>query len=253
MHPINRIIVEKFAHVFCGDKQGFSAKEITEYFVQYSNYVRPIEHYGIKPKRTELFIESVYALKPKEQYYALNELAFNTRSSRYPYPDIVIRQGLLEQLHCCISNDPIGLRISKLSETAFREDWATAISRLENEPGAAITSARTMLETVFKTIISERGFLPDTSGELHKLLKQIEEVLEVNGANYQQEHEILKGLISIVNGISTISNKAGDRHGTVLGCGIDDPYIGGLILNSAGVLSILFIELHLFKPINSSC
>lgn len=249
MQAVNRAIVEKFAKTFGGDKLGFSANEITDFFSKYSNYVKPIDHYGIKPKRSDLFVESVYALKPKEQYYALNELAYNTRPSKYSYPDIDIRLDLLKQLHCSVCNDPIGLSISKLSESAFREDWVTALSRLENQPSAAITSARTMIETVLKTIISERGQEPDSSGELQKLLKQIERILGVSDAKVQQEHEILKGLLSIINGISSLSNQAGDRHGTVLGCGINDPYIGRLVLNSAGVISLLFIELHLFIPI----
>ena len=55
---------------------GFSAKEISEYFTIYSNLVRHHDHYGIRLKRSELFIESLYSLEPKYQYYSLNDLTF---------------------------------------------------------------------------------------------------------------------------------------------------------------------------------
>ncbi|MBZ4654501.1 MAG: hypothetical protein JG781_1858, partial [Peptococcaceae bacterium] len=76
MHPIPRTIVNKFAKAFAGRNVGFSAKEITDYFSSYSNLVKPYDHYGINPTREQLFIESVYFLTPKLQYYSLNDLAF---------------------------------------------------------------------------------------------------------------------------------------------------------------------------------
>jgi len=249
MQPVNRTIVEKFADAFAGSRSiGFSAKEITEYFCKYSNYVKPFDHYGFIPKRSDLFIESVYALQPKQQYYALNDLAFIVRKTKYAYPDEEVRKRLLEELHCSISLDPIGLRFSQLRETAFREDWVTALSRIDAEPSAAITAGRTMLETILKTIIKERKYEPDTSGDLGRLLKQAQDTLGFNRAERQPEHQILRGFISIISGICSISNLAGDRHGTIMGKSISDPYIAQLVVNSAGIVGITFIELHLFNP-----
>lgn len=248
MQPVNRIIVEKFANEFSGYRNvGFSAKEITEYFSHYSNYVKPYDHYGISLKRSELFIESVYALRPKQQYYALNDLAVIFRKTRYKYPSEDVRRKLLEELHCSISPDPIGLRYSQIRETAFREDWVTAISRIDAEPSAAITAGRTMVETILKTIIKERKGEPDSSGDLGKLIRQTQDILNFNRAEKQAEHQILSGLSSIITGICNISNEAGDRHGTIMGKSISDPYIAQMVINSAGVLGILFIDMHLFS------
>lgn len=249
MQPIKRAIVDRYATHFAGNKVGFSAQEITDYFCKYSNYVRPLEQYGFKPKRSELFIESVYQLRPKQQYYALNDLAFIIQDSRYDYPDEETRNKLLEELHCSVSPDPLGIRISKLRETAFREDWATAISRIDGEPASAITAARTMIETILKTIIKERQNEPDTSGDIGKLLKQTETILDFKASENQSEHQILSGLSSVINGISSISNIAGDRHGTIMGKSIEEPFIAQLVINAAGVIGITFIELHLLTPV----
>lgn len=147
MQPIPRVLADKFAIAFAGERIGFSAQQITEYFSTYSNLVRPHDHYAMNPTRKQLFVESVYSLPPRQQYYSLNDLSFYERPSRYSYPSEDKRRQLREELHTFISPTPIGLGFSVIRETAFREDWMTAQSRVENNPSAAITAARTMLET----------------------------------------------------------------------------------------------------------
>lgn len=251
MQAVNRIIVDKFANAFAEKKVGFSAKEITDYFCSYSNYVKPHDHYGINLKRKDLFIESVYQLRPKEQYYSLNDLAFFIKDSKYDYPNKEIRLKLLEDLHTSISPDPIGLRISELRETAYREKWMVALSRIGTEPSAAITAGRTMLETVLKTIITERRYVAKTNGDVGELLKQAQDILDFNKGKRQGEHQILKGLASVVSGICNISNDAGDRHGIIMGKSINDPFIAQLVINSAGVIAIALIELHLLTSLDN--
>ena len=250
MESINSVVVNNFALNFAGDGIGFSAKEIIDFFCEYSDNIKPLELYNFKPKRSDLFVESLFQLRPKEQYYALVDLASCEHKSKYPYPSIDIRKKLLEELHSRVSTDPLGIQISQLKEIEYRRAWLKAINRVNINPSASITAARTMLETVFKTIIKERGYLPDTSGNLGKLLKQTELILNFNNANFSSEHQILSGFISIINGVSSVSNNAGDRHGTVMGKELDDPLIANLIINSVGTICITFIELHLLTSIN---
>ena len=215
MQPLPRNLTDKFAIAFAGEKRGFSARQISDYFVGFSNLVKPYDHYGVNPTRHQLFIECVYALTPKQQYYALNDLAYIPRESKYPYPSEEETRELITQLHNFISTDPIGLSFSRVRETAFREDWVTCQSRLKDNPPAAITAARTMIETLLKTITHERGVEPDGSGDLGKLLKQTEDVLGFDRKSRQAEHQILSGMASVVSGIACISNEGGDRHGLI--------------------------------------
>lgn len=245
MHAIPRNLVDRFAEAFAGQRVGFSASEITEYFTRYSNLVKPFDHYGINPTRKQLFIESCYALNPKQQYYALNDLCWEERPSRYEYPSENTRRELREQLHTFISPDPIGMRFSSIRETAFREDWASCITRLPNDPASAITAARTMLETLLKTIITERGGEPDNSGDIGRLLRQAEDMVGLDRNAEQPVHQIIGGLSSVVSGLATISNRAGDRHGLVAGQSIDDPGLAQLCVHAAGTVGIALIELHL--------
>lgn len=245
MHAIPRNLVDRFAEAFAGKRVGFSAREITGYFSQYSNFVKPFDHYGINPTRKQLFIESVYNLNPKQQYYALNDLTWEEKPCRYGYPLEPLRIELREQLHVFISPDPIGLKFSQIQETAFREDWATCTTRLQHDPASAITAARTLIETLLKTIISERGQQPDNSGDLGRLMRQAQDSVGFDRAQDQPTHQIINGLVNIINGIATISNRAGDRHGLVAGQSIDDPGLAQLCVHAAGTVGIAFIELHL--------
>lgn len=248
MHSVPRTIVDKFAEAFAGERVGFSAREITEYFTQYSNLVKPFDHYGVNPTRKQLFIESVYALNPKQQYYALNDLTWNAYPSRYTYPSDAARTRLREQLHAFISPDPIGIRFSRVRETSFREDWAACISRLEISPASAITAARTLLETLLKTIISERGQQPDDTGELGRLVKQAQDCLGFDRRGGQAVHQVVSGLANVIQGLAALSNAAGDRHGLVRGQSIDDPGLAQLCVHASGTVGIAFIELHLLGP-----
>jgi hypothetical protein len=244
---IHRALVEKFAAVFAGDKKGFSAREISEYFIGYSNLVKHIDFYGFTPTRPELFIESLYSLEPKLQYYALNDLTLSVYSSKYTYPDEKTRESLRVDLHNLISPSPIGLAFSKLRETAFRLDWVEANRRISADPAGATTAARTLLETTLKTIIEERGGKPDGSGDIGKLVKQAEKILGFDPKDHPGEHQVFSGIASVLNGLACLSNEAGDRHGTVGGVGIEDPSVAEVCVNACGTLALFFIERHLFS------
>ncbi|MEO1593953.1 MAG: abortive infection family protein [Pseudomonadota bacterium] len=246
MQPVRRNIADQFAERFAGIKIGFSGKEITDYFRRYSLAVRAYEHYGFKPKRSDLFVESLYTLSPKLQYCALHKLTVSEIQSRYDYPTKNERNRLSQLLHNSVSPTPIGLRFSSLSDSAFREDWATCQSRLSVDPASAITAARTMLETLLKTIVDERGETPDASN-FGRLFKQARSLVLLTNAESQKESQLLSGLISVVSALAGLSNSAGDRHGTIGGLAIDDPRLAELCINSAGTLGIAMLELHLFQ------
>lgn len=246
MQAVPRIIADKFAGEFAGQDKGFSGRQITAYFSSYSNMVKPGDHYGFKPTRRELFIESLYALLPKEQYYALTDLCQNPPEMKYSTSNQEIRTELNTSLHSFLNKIPIGLYYSELREHIYREDWFTAYNRIKSNPAAAITAARTLLETVFKTIISARKETPDDSSKLSKLLKQTQKLLNFDKAKLQEKHRILNGLTNIINGVAGLSNKAGDRHGLIKGMSIDDPCIANTVVNACGTVGLFSIELHLF-------
>jgi|GEM_PF-2288159 len=249
---VPRALVEKFAFAFAGERAGFSAREISDYFTGYSNLVKHLDHYGFAPKRSELFIESLYSLAPRQQYYALNDLTFYERKSKYSYPSDELRRALREDLHTFISPNPIGLGYSKIRESAFRTDWIEAHRGIALSPAEAMTAARRLLETTLKTILDERQETPADKGDLGKLIKQTEAALGFVAKDHQGEHQVLAGLASIVGGISALSNESGGRHGTVGGVEIENSAIADLCVNACGTIGLFFIELHLLTEIDAN-
>jgi hypothetical protein len=123
--------------------------------------------------------------------------------------------------------------------------------RLSTNPAAAVTAARTLLETVFKTIISERGGIPDTSGDLARLMRQVQEAVGFLRPENQSEHQIVQGLATVIGGVAAISNVAGDRHGTVERVSLQDKHLAVLCVHSCGAVGLSFIEKHLFAPMQA--
>jgi Abortive infection C-terminus len=80
----------------------------------------------------------------------------------------------------------------------------------------AITNARSLVEAVFTSI--ERQFdleVTDYDGHLPNLYKRIQKHLNLSPDNdtiSQSLKQTLVGFISIINGLSGLSNKMGDRH-----------------------------------------
>jgi len=249
MKQISTDLIKQFASVFAGNKIGFSLKEIYSFFLNYGYEVRPPGNYQFRPTRPHFFVEAVKNLTPKNQYYALTDLCINDYKMAYSPPPVNIRKNMMKLLHMGLSFNPIGLHFSKLREHVFRKQWYSAIAEIKDHPGLAISNARTLLETIFKTIIIERKGTPDTSGDISLLLKQTEDILGFNKKDGQEEHRIFQGLTNAINGIAGLSNKSGTRHGTIFGVEIDNPSIAELVVNSAGTVGIMFIELHLFKPL----
>lgn len=251
MQSVSTNIINHYASVFAGDKMGFSLKEIYSYFLKYSYAVKAPGQYSFNPSRQQLFINSVKNLSPKEQYYSLTDLCINTVVMKYKIPPPEICHNLMSLLHMGLNFNPIGLKFSKLREHIYRKQWYTAVNEIKENPGSAISMARTLLETIFKTIITERDDIPDNSGDISVLLKQTEGILGFNKKENQEEHRIFLGLANIINGIAGLSNKSGIRHGTIFGIEIDNPSVAELVVNASGTVGIMFIELHLFKPLKS--
>lgn len=80
----------------------------------------------------------------------------------------------------------------------------------------AITNARSLVEAVLAQIESDLDSSPSKyDGDLPKLYKRVQKLLKLDPARPdvdQSLKQVLSGLTSIVQGLSGLSNKMGDRH-----------------------------------------
>jgi hypothetical protein len=93
--------------------------------------------------------------------------------------------------------------------------WQKALQRRRDDPEGAITSARTLLETVCKRILDEVGQSYSDKEDLPKLYAITAKALKLAPEQHAEEaiKAILRGATTVVNGIGTLRNKLSDAHG----------------------------------------
>ena len=105
--------------------------------------------------------------------------------------------------------------LTEITSPAVHEAWRKAFERREKDPEGAITSGRSLLETVCKFILDKNGASYDEHTELPKLYKAAAEKLNLAPSQHTEQifKQILGGCQSVVEGLGALRNKLGDAHG----------------------------------------
>jgi hypothetical protein len=107
-----------------------------------------------------------------------------------------------------------------------------------------ITAARTLIETVCKHILDEKGISYGDNPELPELYGLVAKELGV--APSQQIDNVMKqvtgGCFSVVNGVGAMRNKLGDSHGKGKSAAAVLERHAHLAVNLAGTLAVYLVE-----------
>jgi hypothetical protein len=148
------------------------------------------------------------------------------------------------------SDTPISQGLKSFDAAGVYTVWMKALERRESDPEGAITSARTLLETVCKHVLDEAGVtyekgrmdLPD----LYRLVAK-----ELNLAPDQHTHEVFKqilgGVTSVIHGLGAMRNRLGDAHGQGKRPVRPLSRHAQLAVNLAGTAALFVIETWLAK------
>lgn len=100
-------------------------------------------------------------------------------------------------------------------EAHIHSQWQKAIERKSIEPEGAITSARTLIESILKYILDEQKIDYNDSAELPELYKEVAKSLNLAPEQHQEQifKQILGGASSVVTGLGALRNKLCDAHG----------------------------------------
>jgi len=93
--------------------------------------------------------------------------------------------------------------------------WEKALARRHTDPDGAITTARTLLETVCKRILDDAGEAYSDKDDLPALYRAVALKLQVAPSQHTEDafKRILGGATSVVEGLGSLRNKIGDAHG----------------------------------------
>jgi len=105
--------------------------------------------------------------------------------------------------------------LQRFDATSVHAVWEKALGRRHSDPDGAITSARTLLETVCKRILDEAKEAYSERDDLPSLYRAAALKLNVAPSQHSEEpiKRILGGVTSVVEGLGSLRNKIGDAHG----------------------------------------
>lgn len=105
--------------------------------------------------------------------------------------------------------------LASLSHDAVQAVWQRALERRNSDPEGAITSAKTLLETVCKHILDDLCVAYDDTADLPKLYHLASDALNIAPSQHTQPvfKQILGGCTSVVEGLGALRNRLGDAHG----------------------------------------
>jgi len=122
----------------------------------------------------------------------------------------------------------------------------------EGDYDGAITNARSLLEATLTEIEKQLdASAPPYDGDLPKLYKRVQKLMDLDPGRPDVEgpmKQVLTGLVSIVGGLSGLSNRMGDRH---VRSYKPAPHHAAMVVNSAKTLANFLFETYSHKKENS--
>ena len=105
--------------------------------------------------------------------------------------------------------------LKHVNSSTVADGWKSAFQRCASDPEGAITSSRTLIESVCKHILERLNITYNEKDDLPKLYRQTTEQLNLSPSQHTEQifKQILGGCQAVVDGLGAIRNKYGDAHG----------------------------------------
>lgn len=134
--------------------------------------------------------------------------------------------------------------LNQLDIEHIGEMWQRALSRRFEEPDAAITAARTMLESTCKVLLDELGETYSDKDDLPKLYRRVADNLNLAPDLHTEQifKQILGGCQTIVEGLGAVRNRLGDAHGKGKRPVKPDHRHAELAVNLAGTMAVFLVR-----------
>ncbi len=134
--------------------------------------------------------------------------------------------------------------LSKFDAETVHAVWQKALNRRSEDPEGAITSARTLLETVCKHVLDQARVEYADGADLPKLYKTAAAQLNLAPSQHSETifKQILGGCTAVVEGLGSLRNKLSDSHGKGLGRVKPDTRHAELAVILAGSMATFLIE-----------
>ena len=151
------------------------------------------------------------------QFWQFIKFKFGTYAERrnYIWEEFRPMLAAIEQGGPAPSDSVVTQTLQKFDASHVQGAWSKALERRSSDPEGAITSARTLIESVCKHILDESGITYDDGLDLPKLYKLTAETLKLAPSQHTEQvfKQILGGCTAIVEALSSLRNRLSDAHG----------------------------------------
>lgn len=144
------------------------------------------------------------------------------------------------------SDEKVSATLEKFDSESVHRVWVKALDRRETDPEGAITLARTLLETVCKHILDDRGVGYPNDLDLPGLYKLAANTLNWAPSQHSEQvfKQILGGCTAVVEGLGALRNRLSDAHGQGKKPVKPAARHAELAVNLAGAVAMFLIATH---------
>ncbi len=182
-----------------------------------SEYQELRQYFLDNPATKSLIPSWVRIHRDLAQFWQFIKYKFPTYAERrtFIWDEFASLLGFLETGSKTPSDQTVSDVLKRFNAESVQIVWTKALDRRQSDPEGAITAARTLLETICKHILDEKGIEYNNKTDLPQLYHLVSTELSLSPSQYTEDifKQILGGCSSIVNGLGTLRNRLGDAHG----------------------------------------
>lgn len=198
------------------------------------------------PRISKLLPRFVHACRSTSEFWSFIQPKFKTYAERRTF----LRDAfdpILTMLETDARNPSDSLITAAVQAVSFeyiQEVWQKAVDRRTTDPEGAITSARTLLESVCKHILETGGTVCDDSSDLPKLYSLTAKQLTLSPSQHTEQvfRQILGGCQTVVEGLGAMRNRHSDAHGKGTAAIKPAPRHAELAVNLAGTMATFLLQ-----------
>ena len=235
--------VESMQHMLVARSRGIMQPELP-----YQQIRRELMENSDVRERLPSFVRTCGSLA---QFWPFIQKKFSTYADRQEFIWQAFRPLLdyLEGIGTAPVDDLASETLASFDEEGVHLVWQKALERRQSDPDGAITTARTLLETVCKRVLDEAGEAYKDEDELPRLYATVAERLSL--APSQHSEKVFKAILgncqSVVNHLGGLRNKIGDAHGKGGKPVKPTSRHAALAVNLAGAMATFLVETWLEK------
>jgi hypothetical protein len=130
--------------------------------------------------------------------------------------------------------------LSVIDAPHVRDLWRKAVSRVPTDPSGAVTAARSLLESVCKHILFDRGLSFSPTADLPQLFDAVLQVLQFSprAQTDRRLRQVAGNIQAVVGGVASLRGDIGDAHGKNPDDPLATPEQAELAVNLAGAIAL---------------